>query len=329
MGYKYFFNIRSNKVCYSINIRRKVTVLKGDSGTGKTTLIDYITAWLDEKNGGGVSGLKVDTNVRDVFVLTNAITDWKEVMRLHPNALFVADEGVRYIFSRAFSSIFNSMDCCLLCVTRRCKKLGCLTYSINEVYGLVTKKKNSYYQTELYNLYNDNVEDFKADEVVTEDSGCGYDLFSGLFNIPVVSTHGKNGVVKYIEANVDSVEYKRLYVIVDGAAYGGEVEAISKYLLIPNLVNIFAPESFEYLVLNTDLFRVYCEEELVHTENYADFDKYLTWEQYYTDLLSELMYKLFGVEYDKGSESWVLKRRDVLEGVSKQIPDISQDLKNY
>ncbi len=214
----HWFKIGNNHVQFNIRLKRKVTIIKGDSGTGKTTLVDFIRQYLESQVSGDDSGLSFSTNINRIIILNKGDIDWQIKVRNASGALLVADEGVRYLFSRAFSGIFNNIDCYLLCVTRENTKLGCLNYAISDIYGLTTKRNGEIYQTELYNLYKDNVEDFKADEVITEDSGSGYLTLSNVFKVPVVSSSG---------------------------------------------------------------------------------------------------------------ESWVLKRRDVLEGVSRQISDISQDLKNY
>ncbi len=323
----YWIKIWDNRIRYDIEIRRKITVIKGDSGTGKSTFVDMIVSYLTAKSRGRSVGIKLSTNIKHIVVLTE-LDNWRSILDNSSETLFIADEGVSYIKSRAFSGVFNASNCGLLCITRENRKFGCLTYAIDSVYGFKSEKVGKYYQTTLYNLYSDNHENFMADEIITEDSGSGLSVLSNIFNVPVVSTNGNDRIVGYVRNQLLNDRYKKLYIILDGAAYGGKIEALAKYLIYQN-INIFAPESFEYLVLNTVLFRAYCNSELEHTEDYADFGKYLTWEQYYTNLLSELMYKLFGIEYNKGGESWVLKRKDLLEGVSEQIPDISQDLKNY
>ena len=43
---KYKINIRNNKVNFELEIKRRITVIKGSSGTGKSTLITYIDNFL-------------------------------------------------------------------------------------------------------------------------------------------------------------------------------------------------------------------------------------------------------------------------------------------
>lgn len=40
---KYHFRVRSKKVVFEFDIRRNITVLKGDSATGKTTLLRVLS----------------------------------------------------------------------------------------------------------------------------------------------------------------------------------------------------------------------------------------------------------------------------------------------
>ena len=43
---RYTIQIENKRFCYKFNISRNITIIQGDSGTGKTTLIDMISDFV-------------------------------------------------------------------------------------------------------------------------------------------------------------------------------------------------------------------------------------------------------------------------------------------
>ena len=58
---KYTFKIANNKICYEFEIVRSVTVIKDNSGTGKSTLINLLSAY---ELYGCQLGIKCNTNAK-------------------------------------------------------------------------------------------------------------------------------------------------------------------------------------------------------------------------------------------------------------------------
>lgn len=59
MKESYRFRARSKKVLFEFSIRRNITVIKGDSATGKTTLLHILYEYL---RSGRQSGYSVSTD---------------------------------------------------------------------------------------------------------------------------------------------------------------------------------------------------------------------------------------------------------------------------
>ena len=57
---RYQFRVKSKKVLFDFTIRRNITVIKGDSATGKTTLLHMLYEYL---RVGRESGYSVATDV--------------------------------------------------------------------------------------------------------------------------------------------------------------------------------------------------------------------------------------------------------------------------
>ncbi|MCD7948952.1 MAG: hypothetical protein LUG12_01650 [Erysipelotrichaceae bacterium] len=59
---KHHIEIENRRAKYILDIERKVTVIKGNSGTGKTTLIRMLQGYLAQGNKSGIT-VKNDTMI--------------------------------------------------------------------------------------------------------------------------------------------------------------------------------------------------------------------------------------------------------------------------
>lgn len=127
--------------------------------------------------------------------------------------------------------------------------------------------------------------------------------------------------------------YTNIYVFVDGAAFGNQIEYL--LTLIDSLLGcnicVFVPESFEYLLLNTSRFRDLCYNELLNTSDYVESSIYRTYENYFEDLLSNICNDNFSnVKYEKVSWNKLnlfFKQNSLLEEVFNQLIDIDDSVK--
>ena len=78
-------------------------------------------------------------------------------------------------------------------------------------------------------------------------------------------------------------------MIADGAAIGPEMEAlVSRQELSLGKIALFLPESFEWIILQSGTVCRTDIRELTEPWEYADSSEYLSWEQYFTQLLCDL-----------------------------------------
>ena len=74
----YWFKAKSKKVLFEFSIRRNITVIKGDSATGKTTLLRILYEYL---RIGRQSGYAVSTNASYcVYIRDEVGRDWKDAL---------------------------------------------------------------------------------------------------------------------------------------------------------------------------------------------------------------------------------------------------------
>lgn len=69
--------------------------------------------------------------------------------------------------------------------------------------------------------------------------------------IPCVSAKGKSNIIRTLQANQNDSKIK--LVIVDGAAFGSEMKEVMEYVNVFENVVLYAPESFEWLLLASNV----------------------------------------------------------------------------
>lgn len=77
---RYHLQIKNSKVSYEFYLNRKVTVIKGDSSTGKTTLIKMVSRYNQNPQS-----TPIEFNVTpkcNTIVLTNQLWELKKTMKI-------------------------------------------------------------------------------------------------------------------------------------------------------------------------------------------------------------------------------------------------------
>ena len=278
--------VESRKVKYDFVIRRNITILTGDSGTGKTVLIDLIR---DYRRYGSDSGVFLSC---DCECRTIDNEDWERQIEEISGSIIFIDEGNRFLTSKKFAMLVQNSDNYFVIATR--EKLPMLPYSVQEIYGF--RKSGKFHEAkqkynEIYHLYGEISvrSEIVPGFIITEDSNSGYDFFAKLAeqkNIKCISASGKSNVIKKLQDS-ENVTETRL-VIVDGAAFGSEMKDVDEYLKVYENVVLYAPESFEWLLLSSAVIpNAKVEEILQKPEDYIDCKEYVSWERFFTAVLTE------------------------------------------
>ena len=93
---KFRVRVSNAKVRYDFELKRNITVVQGNSGTGKTTLFDMVAEHtrLKEKSGVNVSC--------DVPVVALIDIDWKNQLKNIRRSIVLIDEGAASVFFQSF-----------------------------------------------------------------------------------------------------------------------------------------------------------------------------------------------------------------------------------
>ena len=188
--------VSNSTVKYDFDIRRNITIIRGDSATGKTTLVELISEYYE--SGAGVN-LICDKACRVI-----AGRDWSTVLSTIKDSIVFIDEDNSFLTSYDFAEAVRESDNYYVLVTR--EGLVNLPYSVDEIYGIRTSGKyaglkQSYH--EFYHIYGDHKpqDSIIPDTVVVEDSNSGYDFFSNVAKdkmYSVVNAGGKTNVFKTV-----------------------------------------------------------------------------------------------------------------------------------
>lgn len=142
--------VETKKIKYDFVVKRNITILTGDSGSGKTVLIDYIR---DYRRYGADSGVFVSCDC-DCRTLDNE--DWERQLEEITGSIVFIDEGNRFLPTQRFAELVQQSDNYFVIATR--EKLPMLPYSIKEIYGFRESGKFRHTKqkyNEIYHLYGE------------------------------------------------------------------------------------------------------------------------------------------------------------------------------
>ena len=280
----YEIKVSNARLSYKFTINRNITILRGDSATGKTTLIDML---LSYQNNGPDSGVDVQSP-KPCVVLTQP--NWQIILRSINDSIVFIDEGCAFVSDHEFARMIQESSNYYVIATRT--SLFNLPYSIQEVYGIKNTSGNRYQGTkrlysEFYPLHSEQPSIIEnPDCVIVEDSNSGYEFFRAVFQkngIPCFSAEGKS---KIFEAVLRS-NFKNILVIADGAAFGAEMNRVLSLRQVKNVI-LFLPESFEWLILKSDLLKNIDVRKILNSpSDYIDSELFFSWERYFSRLLVE------------------------------------------
>lgn len=275
--------IRNNKLHYEFEIKRNITIIQGDSATGKTTLINLLR---QAENLGASSGVDV---ISDVSCRVLEGVNWKLILQNAAGNIFFIDEENAFINTEEFAAAVRGSDNYFVLITR--ENLYNLPYSVEEIYGLYVSGKyqntKRVYQ-QMYRIYAKLQEvPIKPEQVIVEDSNSGYEFFKAISEerqIACESAEGKSNIF----AKLKSVENEETCVIADGAAIGPEMNGLYEVMQQKENIKLYLPESFEWIILKAGLIE---EKEirkmLEEPEQYIDSKDYFSWERFFSHLLIE------------------------------------------
>ena len=281
--------VQNRRIRYDFTVRRNITVVQGDSATGKTTLVEMIREYYEN---GPDSGIQLQSD-KECFVLSGR--NWRNALSIIKDSIVFIDEGSDFIFTNDFAAYIKSTDNYYVIITR--ESIPSLPYSVEEIYGIRNSGKyGTLKQTynEFFHIYNLPVpyqEKLNPNIIITEDSNSGYQFFKAVSdsnNIRCDYAAGKSNIfAKTIEFEQKFTD-NCILIIADGAAFGSEMAKISVLMGMHKNIYLYLPESFEWLILKSGIIdNNEMKNILAAPYEYIESRQYFSWERFFTALLIE------------------------------------------
>ena len=220
---KYKVIVKNNRLHYEFEIKRNITIIKGDSATGKTTLINMVRQFADLGNSSGID-VVCDAPCR---VLEGSM--WKILLQNMVGNIIFIDEENHFIRTKEFAEAVKESDNYFVIITR--ENLYNLPYSVEEIYGIHSSGKYQNTQRvyqEIYKIYPaSNTFVDKPEKIIVEDTNSGYEFFKSVANEHGITCESAGGKTKLFSKLLDC-DGKRICIVADGAAIEPEMDALYK-----------------------------------------------------------------------------------------------------
>ncbi len=271
--------VQNKRIRYDFEIKRNITVIRGDSATGKTALVDMIREHFENGSASGV-----ELNCDKECTVLNGRT-WAGQLSIMRDCIVFIDEGNDFVMSDDFAAVIQKTDNYYVIITR--EGIPSLPYSVDEVYGIRDSGKYGTLKrtyNEFFHLYQ--TADFhypvRPENVITEDSNSGFQFFHNICEKSgriCISAQGKSNIFAEIVNHLD----RRILVIADGAAFGSEMEKMVQLMKRYPDIALYLPESFEWIILKSGVIAdSEMDEKLKHPEDFIESKDFFSWERYFT-----------------------------------------------
>ena len=314
--------VASRRVDFKFELNRNITIVRGDSGTGKTTLYDLVAS---HTRLGEASGVTVKCAKRCVALVD---LDWKNQLASTEDSIVFIDEGAAYIASKEFASAIRKTDNYYVIFTR--EGLHELPYSVDEIYRIKTSGKRYHTFERLYkpndkHVYTlstrkrGNARGASFDTLLTEDAKAGLQFYESRFRGTgvVCESAGTNaGVYSRLKDDHEGA----IFVVADGAAFGSEADRVLKLQdQYPANITVCLPESFEWLLLRSGLVDAPgLQDVLENAADSIDSGEHFSWEQFFTAYLKEITQGT-PFKYTKGRLAKAYKIPENAERIMREI----------
>jgi len=221
------------------------------------------------------------------------------------------EESTSFLDSYEFAKFIKNTDNYYVIVSR--DPLPQIPYAVSSINQIIKKGKNPKIDNIYKKISVNKVSGFPYEVVVVEDSKAGYQFFYDVTkDLPIecVSANGKSKILTTLK----KYKGKRVLVIADAAALGPEIREIESYRkLVSDKIDLFLPESFEWLILNSEIFLGDGKVKPILDEpaSYIESSQYFSWEKFFEYLLVDVTKESKDIKYrkDKLAKGYLLDKR--------------------
>lgn len=318
---QYHIVVQNRRLRYEFDVKRNITIIRGDSATGKTTLYMMIALAARQGESSGVD-VQCEKKCRTLDEL-----DWKIVLPALHDCIIFLDEDNLFLKTTDFAKLVKNSDNYFVIITR--EDLSNLPYSVEEIYGIHTSGKYHDMKkiyNEFYHIYSSEtlLEEVRPDELLVEDSNSGYYFFCDVCEEKGISCKSAGGKSK-IKDKLRESEKENVLVIADGASIGPEMNELSQYMKTHPRTKCYLPESFEWIILKSGLIDGNTIQDILeHPQDFIESQTYFNWEQYFTNILIQYTQNTY-LKYNKSK----LNESYLHEKAKKMILNVMENVLFY
>lgn len=293
--------VSSKLINYNLEFEDKVNIIRGDSATGKSTLVRF----LDNEESNHAT---IESNY-ELFHLTSKMLE--KNIQLDDKTVYLMDESDGVKNQIVIDTINKNKYKFILII--RDVELENLSYGIDQIYEIYNSGK--------YNLnrriYNDNLNKERLDlinlknlnTIITENSGSGYQFYNNYKNFKTNSSNGNSNISNMIENNQ--------IIVVDSIAFGPYIKQTIGLIDNKNIF-IVSPRSFEWLILTSNIFRIKDNElnKKYELEKYSNNK-----EKYYEKCLKEESSKI-NIKYSKSNLNKKFLEETQFDKINNRIEEL-------
>ena len=328
---KYNIEIHNGSVVWKLEVCRNLTVIRGNSGTGKQVMVESVDSYCRDKERGIRQAIQISCNVPCVTI-TDIQKEFSNITVTN-SIVFIDEFDTKVVNTEEFARYIKECDNYFVIVQR--SMLGMLQYSIHETY--VMKDVTSNYPqikgivNEAVRLLKNNsnsTREIHPEKVITEDSKQGFQIVKAILNknmsnAECIQSFGKQKILKCIK---ETDKNKQLLVIVDQAAFGCHIDDILLQVRLRPGLYVLTPECTEWLILKAGIIpNGHAEYDiqyvLNHTWEFADSSN-ASWEVFYEKYLkfvAENYNRKIGYSKDRMSGFYLTTGN--LQKIENALPD--------
>ena len=297
METKYDILIQNKRdIQFKFTIRRKFTILRGNSATGKSTLFQMVS----DANSSRFSGVTISCNA-PIKALYE--TGYKYELENESGNIYIIDEDFGPLKSKEFAAIVSKSENCFILITR--ESLPGIPYSYKEIYEIKTSGK--YHSFE--NVYTEYDKFHECDHIVTEDEDAGLEYYQHLYGDKVKSSFGNSNLSKFGQPDT--------LLIGDGCAIGAFIQDL---LLTKSI--LYLPESFEWLILQSGVIQNRSLRKILEKPfDFIESSEYFSWERFFSELLMELTKESY-LKYAKRKLNQAYLHKEIAAKILEQMTGI-------
>lgn len=287
----HYIRLSNKKIAFDIKLERKITIIRGHSGTGKSTLVKTTLSYIKE-NYMYKNKSTANLSVLNGASIKNNISIIKDI---EDDTIVVMDEDTIGLNSNELASVINESSFYFVIVTR--ERLSGIPYSVTSVMKMVTDKNNTHTLEPIYRPNRYSIS--KPNYIICEDSKSGYILFKLLDtnNNKVDTAYNKDNLLDKAEQTFKRT-HQKILIIADGSAFGQYVNRLDS-LIRENRLEAYLPESIEFVLLHSIIFRKDEEVQKI-LQNPLDYIEsyYKSSEEFFEQLLNKKLLAT-GTGYNK------------------------------